>query len=256
MKTICTSIHIFTLSGSEGAKIWALASLWHYLTTLYITFTHNKYKELLLKFYFLTKLHKMNDKSTCITPLCSMNNCTDGYQLVVHTVVVWMTCNFHQRVLLYPGLMSLIIWPTNKETYSNVRTRKHSSMMHTARLETVCASVSVATTRCHSGDPQMNKFKQVFSDHHQMSLVGGVEYWIHFEWNKHRCTYVHWRIYSSRDLDTLLHKVDLKILYESYTGIYTHTTIACPKWEMLLEVLWHAPINRITIAWETVNCEN
>ena len=37
-------------------------------------------------------------------------------------------------------------------------------------------------------------------------LNNTVEYWICFEWNKRRCTYVHWRIYSSRDLDTLLHK--------------------------------------------------
>ena len=44
------------------------------------------------------------------------------------------------------------------------------------------------------------------------SLVGMhvfVKYWIRFEWNKRRCTYVHWRIYSSRDLDTLLHKVEV-----------------------------------------------
>ena len=35
--------------------------------------------------------------------------------------------------------------------------------MRTARLETVHASVSVATTRCHCGGvgPQMNKFEQV-----------------------------------------------------------------------------------------------
>ena len=46
--------------------------------------------------------------------------------------------------------------------------------MHTAHLNTVCASVSVATTRCHShGGSQMNKFEQVSSDHHQMSLAEG-----------------------------------------------------------------------------------
>ena len=73
-----------------------------------------------------------------------------------------------------------------------------------------------------------------------------VEYWIGF----YIC-----RIYSSRDLDTLLHKVDM-IYIGKYIGIYTHATIAWAKWEMLLEVLWHVPINRITIAWETVNCEN
>ena len=40
--------------------------------------------------------------------------------------------------------------------------------MHTTGLETVRVSVSVATTRY----PQMNKFEQVSSDYHQMSLVG------------------------------------------------------------------------------------
>ena len=48
------------------------------------------------------------------------------------------------------------------------------SRMHTTYLETVCASISVVTTRCHSlgVGPQMNKFEQISSDHHQMSLVG------------------------------------------------------------------------------------
>ena len=50
--------------------------------------------------------------------------------------------------------------------------------MHTVRLETVYASVSVATARClflggWGIGPQMNKFEQVSSDHHQMSLAGG-----------------------------------------------------------------------------------
>ena len=46
--------------------------------------------------------------------------------------------------------------------------------MHTTYLETVCASISVVTTRCHTlgVGPQMNKFEQISSDHHQMSLVG------------------------------------------------------------------------------------
>ena len=47
--------------------------------------------------------------------------------------------------------------------------------MHTACLETVCASVSVATTRrCSRGGvgPQI-KFEQISSDHHQMSLARG-----------------------------------------------------------------------------------
>ena len=42
-------------------------------------------------------------------------------------------------------------------------------------------------------------------------------------------------MYSSRDLDTSLHKLEV-IYIGKYTGI-----------EMLLEVLRHAPINRITI---------
>ena len=65
-------------------------------------------------------------------------------------------------------------------TYPEIdENRKHSSRMYTAHLETVCVSVSVATTRCHSlegggkVDPQMNKIEQVSSDHHQMSLAGG-----------------------------------------------------------------------------------
>ena len=44
--------------------------------------------------------------------------------------------------------------------------------MRAAFLETVSGSVSVATTRCHSwGVSQMNKFEQVSSNHHQISLA-------------------------------------------------------------------------------------
>ena len=58
------------------------------------------------------------------------------------------------------------------------QTRKHSSRMRTARLETVHAPILLATTRClfmgEVGEgPQMNKFEQVSSDHHQLSLTGG-----------------------------------------------------------------------------------
>ena len=56
-------------------------------------------------------------------------------------------------------------------------------------------------------------------------------------------------------LEILLHKLEL-IYIGKYTGFYTIATIAWAKWEMLLEVLWHTPISRITHAWETVNCEN
>ena len=51
-----------------------------------------------------------------------------------------------------------------------------------------------------------------------------IEYWMCFEWNKRRCMYVHWRIYSSRDLDTLLHKVEV-IWNGNYSRLYTSTTI-------------------------------
>ena len=51
--------------------------------------------------------------------------------------------------------------------------------MHITHFEAVCASVSIATIRCHSWGgggvgPKMNMFEQVSSDHDQMSLaVGG-----------------------------------------------------------------------------------
>ena len=49
--------------------------------------------------------------------------------------------------------------------------------MHTVSLEMVHVSVFVATTRfCSLGaGSQINKFEQVSSDHHQMSLVGKEE---------------------------------------------------------------------------------
>ena len=62
------------------------------------------------------------------------------------------------------------------DTILNYPTRQHSSRMHTTRLPTV--HVSVATTRCQYWwrervGPQVNKFEQVFSNDHQMSLVEG-----------------------------------------------------------------------------------
>ena len=47
-------------------------------------------------------------------------------------------------------------------------------MIHTAHLETVHASVLVATHQMWLGGEslQMNKFQQVSSDHNQMSLTG------------------------------------------------------------------------------------
>ena len=44
------------------------------------------------------------------------------------------------------------------------------------------------------------------------------------ETNKDVHMYIN-RIYSSRYLDTLLHKVEMKILYGNYIGIYTIATI-------------------------------
>ena len=49
-------------------------------------------------------------------------------------------------------------------------TRKHSRRMHFTHLETLPASVLVAPDVAPGG-PQMNKFGQVFSDHHPMSLA-------------------------------------------------------------------------------------
>ena len=56
--------------------------------------------------------------------------------------------------------------------------------MHTAHFETVPLSVSVATIRCHCRgggwvSPEMNKFEQISSGHHQMSIAGAwTEGWV------------------------------------------------------------------------------
>ena len=60
-------------------------------------------------------------------------------------------------------------------------TRQYSSRMRTTRLPTV--GVSVVSTRCQDGGPRVlgprvNKFEQVFSDDHQMSVAGG---WVGIE---------------------------------------------------------------------------
>ena len=52
-------------------------------------------------------------------------------------------------------------------------TRQHFGRMRAIRLPTV--RVSVATTRCQccgGGGPQVNKYEQVSSDDHQMSMGG------------------------------------------------------------------------------------
>ena len=62
-----------------------------------------------------------------------------------------------------------------KIEYKFKKTRKHCSRIHTAYLPTVCASVA---TRClYVGGPQVNKFEQVSSDGHKMSLAGRPHVW-------------------------------------------------------------------------------
>ena len=60
---------------------------------------------------------------------------------------------------------------TKVNTYvgaDTLSTKKHSSQ------DTYCLFASIATTRCHSQrGPQMNKFEQISSEDHQMSLAGG-----------------------------------------------------------------------------------
>ena len=65
-------------------------------------------------------------------------------------------------------LLSLGEWSQEKDA-----TRMHSTRMHTACLPTV--GVSVATTGFQywlEGGLKVNKFEQVFSDDHQMSVPG------------------------------------------------------------------------------------
>ena len=64
-----------------------------------------------------------------------------------------------------------------------------------------------------------------------------------------------WRIYSSRDLDTLLHKVELNKHWKN-AALYTLATKDWEMWELLLGANWQVRVNRITIAWGTVTSEN
>ena len=65
-----------------------------------------------------------------------------------------------------------------------------------------------------------------------------------------------WRIYSSRDLDTLLHKVEDELnKHWKNAALYTLATKDWEMWELLLGVNWQVRVNRITIAWETVTSE-
>ena len=51
-----------------------------------------------------------------------------------------------------------------------------------------------------------------------------VEYWIRFEWNKHRCTYVNFVEIILVDVVTLLYK-DEMIWNGNYSSLYTNATI-------------------------------
>ena len=64
-----------------------------------------------------------------------------------------------------------------------------------------------------------------------------------------------WRIYSSRDLDTLLYKLELNKHWKN-AGLYTLATKDWEMWELLLGANRQVRVNRITIAWETVTWEN
>ena len=93
-------------------------------------------------------------------------------------------------------------------------------------------------------------------------MVGIVKYWIFFEWNKQRCTYVHLKNSFLVEVVTLLYKWN-EIWNGIYIGLYTNIwidlrrhemTLRCP-WigcELLLENSWHTSSYRITIVWETV----
>ena len=74
------------------------------------------------------------------------------------------------------------------------------------------------------------------------------------EQTKDVCMYT-WRIYSSRDPDTLLHKVELNMHWKN-TGLYTLASKEWDMWELLLGANWQVRINRITMKWETVTWVN
>ena len=74
------------------------------------------------------------------------------------------------------------------------------------------------------------------------------------ETNTDVCMYT-WRIYSSRDLDTLLYKVEVK-MHGICSSLYTNATIEEKGWDCSQMYNWHLGVNRITKTWEPVNCEN
>ena len=64
-----------------------------------------------------------------------------------------------------------------------------------------------------------------------------------------------WRIYSSRYLDTLLHKVELNMHWKC-CSLYTIATIEEKGWDCSQMYNWHCRLNRITMKWESVTYEN
>ena len=85
-------------------------------------------------------------------------------------------------------------------------------------------------------------------------------YWIRFEWNKRRCTYVHWRIFILVEIwihccTRLNWTLELNMHWKN-AGLYTLATKDWEMWELLLGANWQVRVNRITIAWETVTWEN
>ena len=61
-----------------------------------------------------------------------------------------------------------------------------------------------------------------------------------------------WRIYSSRYLDTLLYKLEVK-MHAICSSLYTNATIEEKGWDCSQMYNWHCRVNRITMKWEHVN---
>ena len=78
-------------------------------------------------------------------------------------------CRYRSAIVWYEQSLDFEILEFRLQKY----TRKHSSRMRTASLIPYVLPVSVVTTRCQGLGPQMNKFQQVSSDHHQISLARG-----------------------------------------------------------------------------------
>ena len=89
--------------------------------------------------------------------------CKQGFKVHLH---VPAPSNLHWRTEWFPNPFSQSNGPSKLAQEESIPVGYY--------LETVYASVLVATTRCYSwgvGGPQMNKFEQVSCDHHQISLA-------------------------------------------------------------------------------------